>query len=943
MANGNSQNQPGACPECQFGPFERNHYFTGKLMTARDFSDETRYHSERMRHHDARLHGWGVVCGLKVKAHDNPDCQGKYVIIEPGTALDCCGNEILVTEAVTVELAQLPAIADLIKKKDTDPHRLQICISYKECPTEEVPVLYDECGCDDSRCAPNRILSSFEVDAILGADLAAAPIVSPGFTYTAAVNPPHAVAVALHADTKRMYAIASDQNVVYQLDTETPMVVGTANLKAQPVALAVSNKGDRLYVVTEDGNIRKLVVLDTAKLGGTAVNTVNFPTTNQGPIYLAVAPAPDNRLFSLTGKAGELAAWPAVLDKKGSKPKPVVLALGKDLAGLVVSGKTGTAYALDAANNQVVVAAIKSKTKLTTTTPVDLPENTQPSGLGLVASSAPDMLAVISSTQKNLIVVDPDKNKALGSTGLDYAPSALAVSAGGHWAYVLEADGKNSYIQAVDLAGIQQSTRQVTGEAFPVRDNSKDIIVTPSGNHLYVPSEGDPTQAGSGGVGVITVTTTDCKDILWKSLDCCPACDTPNCVVLATIDNYVAGYKVKDQTDPAADPQADQQSGFARIDNREGRKLLPSTEVLTEVVECLLEQGCDCSGGTGTQGPQGNPGVSATAVPEPAGPNCPYGGIKVTDGNGQVSYVCNGKPGTNGMPGAGATAVSEPAGTHCPYGGIKVTDGTGAVTYVCNGAPGTNGTPGTGATVVPEPAGIHCLYGGVKVTDGTGQVTYVCNGKPGADGAAGAAGPGLETDLIQIMALSWKHDQGNQALLQVQRTTVNKDKVPGIVIKFTGPVIVGKPNASTSIPHAINSRHVFQVFKIVRDLATWTIERTQLTGIILPVKCSDDGHGFITDATEVSTDTSDGVAFTFDPKSNILGNLQEDPNNTEVWVHLQGDFVISSDGISKGKAIDAEFVRAEFLTGDRPSGSPYGIQGGQFESWFHVSDSKITG
>jgi hypothetical protein len=35
-----------------------------------------------------------------------------------------------------------------------------------------------------------------------------------------------------------------------------------------------------------------------------------------------------------------------------------------------------------------------------------------------------------------------------------------------------------------------------------------------------------------------------------------------------------------------------------------------------------------------------------------------------------------------------------------------------------------------------------------------------------------------------------------------------------------------------------------------------------------------------------------------------------------------------------GHAVDAEFTRAEFPTGDRPNGSPYGIQGGLFESWF---------
>jgi len=848
MANANSQDQSATCPECQFGPFERNHFFTGKLMTARDFSDETRYHSDRMRHHNARLHGWGVVCGLKVRAHDNPACRDKFVIIEPGTALDCCGNEILVTEAVTVELDKLPAIADLIKKKDSDPHRLQICVSYKECPREEVPVLYDECGCDDGRCAPNRILSSFEVDAILDAARTIKSTGVPGLKYATTINPPHAAMVVLHADTKRMYAIASDQMSVYQLDTETSMVVGTATLKAQPVGLAVSNKGDRLYAVVDTGKKRQLIALDTAKFDGTALNSVDIPNGEAGPIYLAVAPSPDNRLLSLAGQAGELAVWPVDLDKRGSGSslKPILVELGKDLAGLAIASNGKTAYTVDQTNNQVVVATFKSKTNVAKSQPLSLPERTDPSGLALIASSAPDLLAVFSNSGKSMVVVDPKNNKSLGGTGLDYAPAAATVAAGGHWAYVLENDGQKSYVQPVDVTGIQQGVPQVTGEAVPVGDNSQAVVVTPSGNQLYVPSEGDPNQVSSGGVSVVTVDVTKCADIFWKSLDGCPACDTPNCVVLATIDDYVVGDKVEDQTDPAADPLADQADGVARIDNRTDRKLLPSTETLTEVVECLLEQGCDCTGG-GTQGPPGQPGAGVTVVPEPAGPNCTYGGIKVTDGKGQVTYVCDGAPGTNGLP----------------------------------------GTPG-------------------------------------------AAGPGLEPGLTQIKALSWTHNSENNPPMAVARLATGVGAAKGYVIEFTNKVHVLPPTAAGQVDHSINDHHVYQVFVLTKIGAL--IRSEQLAGTIVPVKVTDDGLGHITTATEILDIDANAVAFLLDLsvalKDVTTLNLQNS-ESVELRICLQGDFVVDVNG----KAVDAEFARAELPTGDRPSGSNYGIQGGLFESW----------
>ena len=108
----------------------------------------------------------------------------------------------------------------------------------------------------------------------------------------------------------------------------------------------------------------------------------------------------------------------------------------------------------------------------------------------------------------------------------------------------------------------------------------------------------------------------DCAELLWKGLDGCPSCDTGNCVVLATIENYHLDDKLTDQTDPPADPAADLAAHIARIDNRNGRQLLPSTQVLTNVVQCLLEH----AGGDGQQGP---PGPTGPPVPKglPAHPD----------------------------------------------------------------------------------------------------------------------------------------------------------------------------------------------------------------------------------------------------------------------------------------------------------------------------------
>src|SRR5262249_28539306 len=103
-----------------------------------------------------------------------------FVCIEKGTAVDCCGNDIVVRETDCLDLLSLPEIKAAKEKDPGAEHVLQICIRYRECATEEIPVLYDECGCDDSRCAPNRILECYELGVILDpAPVTPAPLPSP--------------------------------------------------------------------------------------------------------------------------------------------------------------------------------------------------------------------------------------------------------------------------------------------------------------------------------------------------------------------------------------------------------------------------------------------------------------------------------------------------------------------------------------------------------------------------------------------------------------------------------------------------------------------------------------------------------------------------------------------------------------------------------------------
>jgi DNA-binding beta-propeller fold protein YncE len=605
MHHSHDKANPHQCPACDYGPFTRNNYFTGKLLVERDFTDEQRYYVDKLRHHNQRLHGWGVVCGLKVKQHPNEACRDRFVCIEPGTAIDCCGHEIILREEQCFDFAQSAELVKLKKENDTEPHKLQICIRYRECPTEEIPVLYDECGCDDSACAPNRILESYELGLIVDPAEEPADFHTPDLDWVTTSNPPHAFRVALHTDSRRLYVITGDTNhTVFQVDTENHTVVGSHALSAKALALAVSNNGERLYVVTEADTDpatkpRQLVVLDTANHLATQQRKFDVAGSEQSEVFLKVAP--DNRLFALLGKPGTILVWPTTLDDAGGAlaPSATSPSLGSNLLGLVIDNQTKRAFTADGVGgiqNLDIVANTKG-----TAINVDKPS--------ALAFAGPNLLAVISQTNKLLHLVGLNPDSVLATTpALAHAPVDLAVGSGGHWAYVLEQEATENFVQPVSLKRLQDNLPPFVGSPLEVGSPASQIVISTTGTHLYVPFLDDLTLDNRGGVAVLEVSEETCGEIVWRGLEGCDSCDQANCVVLATIENYHVGDQVWDQTDPPADPAADETAHIDRINNRT-RRLLPSTQVLYELTKCLLEHG-----GAGAQGPPGDPGQPGVSV-----------------------------------------------------------------------------------------------------------------------------------------------------------------------------------------------------------------------------------------------------------------------------------------------------------------------------------------
>ena len=826
MSHSYSNTSQHQCPACSYGPFTRNNYFTGKLLVERDFTDETRYHMEKMRHHEQQLHGWGVVCGLKVKPHPNELCRDRFVCIEPGFAVDCCGHDIVVREEECFDLYSIPEIQALKKQNDTATHKLQICVRFRECPTEDIPTLFDDCGCDDTRCAPNRILESWEFGVILDPKDEPAPFHTPRFDWANSILVPHASLVALHEETHRAYVVTADSpSTIYQISTENHAPLPTRTLDSKVVAVAVSQDGSRLYVVTEpvapDPELQ-LHVLKT-ELGLPDVNKVELPgSAANTKVYLAVAP---NGILFLLLANGDLLRGPADLDDPtAALEKITTVQPNPNLRELVISSDGETAFCLGPTNEVQRIAGIQTASaSASALTP--LSQVTNPTLIAVVRSTAKDMLAVVEETGSKFHLISlsddsPPTPTHVGSVTLDHKPVALVVSPGGHWAYVLEADATNSFIQSVSLDRLQLGLPVTAGIPFEIGQVSNHFVLSSSGDHLYIPITGDLADEDSGFVAIVEISEDACSEVLWRHLDGCPHCDLPDCVVLATIDNYNIDERIEAQTDPPADPQ----DGIVRINNRT-RRLLPSTQVLAELVQCLLEHG---NGGVGPQGPPGQQGQ--------------------------------------------------------------------------DGAPGL--------------------------------------------GAKGDPGVGLELGLVRIQALSWIHNRPSK-LLGVEVGPGNF--LPAFVIGFTDKIQVRATDPVTgALVDLIDASHIFQVLVAsdrARNKELGLFCRCPMNGRIVPVSYTATG-GLINTATAVddSEKVAPGLAFILDrglsPRAGeIISNNPpfDDPAFNDIWIQLRGDFVLDQ----LGRAVDAEFVRATLMTGDRPDPGPTlplkeqpGIQGGLFESWF---------
>src|SRR3954470_21006917 len=129
---------------------ERNHFFTGKYMTARDFRAEQYYFLSHHLWHNWALHSWGIVWGLNVKIEDNSETQ--CVTICPGMAIDCHGRELALPYPVQFPIRHFTHSEQAAELGENFLLGLKFACQ----PREYVPLLLNDEDCESEKRTFNR-------------------------------------------------------------------------------------------------------------------------------------------------------------------------------------------------------------------------------------------------------------------------------------------------------------------------------------------------------------------------------------------------------------------------------------------------------------------------------------------------------------------------------------------------------------------------------------------------------------------------------------------------------------------------------------------------------------------------------------------------------------------------------------------------------------------
>ena len=166
---------------CALDCLEAPRFFCGQLLTDRHLNDLmtwTRAKTALARYRD----GWGVVCGLDIRC-DQANPGG--VVVSPGYALSCCGDDIVVCEDARLDLSSFcdegpdpcedlyeperkERMASAERSNGAEPMAVDVFISYREEHTDpEAALARTACG-ETGRCEFTRTRETYLLHADTG-------------------------------------------------------------------------------------------------------------------------------------------------------------------------------------------------------------------------------------------------------------------------------------------------------------------------------------------------------------------------------------------------------------------------------------------------------------------------------------------------------------------------------------------------------------------------------------------------------------------------------------------------------------------------------------------------------------------------------------------------------------------------------------------------------
>jgi hypothetical protein len=138
----------------------RNNYFYGKLMDELHFRMEQSYGNRKRWLLNRLSLGTGVLCGLKVEKVESQN--GPKICVASGVAIDALGREIIVPIKQYLSPWTLTDACGQVGEKlsPNEAHQVHICLAYRECTADPMPVLVADCNTQE-QCAPGTIMESF--------------------------------------------------------------------------------------------------------------------------------------------------------------------------------------------------------------------------------------------------------------------------------------------------------------------------------------------------------------------------------------------------------------------------------------------------------------------------------------------------------------------------------------------------------------------------------------------------------------------------------------------------------------------------------------------------------------------------------------------------------------------------------------------------------------